>query len=212
MAEVPERYCGNCGHELSPEDRFCPSCGRPVHRTAHVPTTEADDPVPPPPQQAQRTAPPPQASFSIKEMVVLGVGAGVFALLTTTELENLPGKLFVATLAPMMGSVIASIIKVYLSGAAVGGRRLGILGILTALWRFGALPAETQKSLRLAGLRSSVGVVLVSSTISVSTVVGGVGIQSAFPTSGDGGEETAWVSSIPSRDGGEPTPAPSNAS
>ena|SRR5829696_4470851 len=212
MAEVPERYCGNCGHELSPEDRFCPSCGRPVHSTAHVPTPGADAPVPPPPQQAQGTAPPPQASFSIKEMVVLGVGAGVFALLTTTELENLPGKLFVATLAPMMGSVLASIIKVYLSGAAVGGRRLGILGILTALWRFGALPAETQKFLLLAGLRSSVGVVLVSSTISVSAVVGGVGIQRAFsPTNGDGGEGTAWVSSIPSRDGGEPTPAPSTA-
>src|SRR5215211_2308940 len=171
MAEAPERYCGNCGHELSPEDRFCPSCGRPVHRTAHVPTPEADAPVPPPPQQAQRTAPPPQASFSIKEMVVLGVGAGVFTLLTTSGLGH-PGKIFVAILAPMMGSVIASIIKVCLSGAAVGGRRLGILGILTALWRIGDLPAETQKSLLLAGLRSSAGVVLVSSTISVSAVVG----------------------------------------
>src|SRR5215218_11235035 len=110
MAEAPERYCGNCGHELSPEDRFCPSCGRPVHRTAHVPTPEADDPVPPPPQQAQRTAPPPQASFSIKEMVVLGVGAGVFALLTTTDLGN-PVKIFFGILTPMMGSVIVSIIK-----------------------------------------------------------------------------------------------------
>jgi zinc-ribbon domain len=173
MAEAPERYCGNCGQELSPGDRFCPNCGRPVNRTAHVPTPEADAPVPPPPQHAQRTAPPPQASFSIKEMVVLGVGAGVFTLLTTTEWDNLLGKLFVAILAPMMGSVIASIIKVYLSGAAVGGRRLGILGILTALWRFGALPAETRNSLLLAGLRSSAGVVLVSSTISVSAVGGG---------------------------------------
>ncbi len=172
MAEAPERYCGNCGHELSPENRFCPTCGRPVHRTAHVPTPEADAPVSPPPQQAQRTAPPPQASFSIKEMVTLGVGAGVFTLVTTSQWGNLPGTLFFAILTPMMGSVIASIIKVYLSGAAVGGRRLGILGILTALWRFGALPGETQKALLLAGLRSSAGVGLVSSTISVSTVVG----------------------------------------
>ena len=69
-------------------------------------------------------------------------------------------------------SLALSIIKAYLSGAAVGVRRLGILGILTALWRFGALPGETQKSLLLAVLRSSVGVGLVSSTISVSTVVG----------------------------------------
>ena len=170
MAELPQRYCGNCGHELSPEDRFCPSCGRPVNRTAHVPTPEADAPVPPPPLQAQRTAPP-EASFSIKEMVVLGVGAGVFTLLTTSELGN-PVKIFFAILSPMMGSVIVSIIKAYLSGAAVGGRRLGILGILTALWRIGDLPGETQKSLLLAGLRSSAGVAVVSSIISVSAVVG----------------------------------------
>src|SRR5215211_7773289 len=47
MAEAPQRYCGNCGHELSLEDQLCPNCGRPVHRTARVPTPEADIPVPP---------------------------------------------------------------------------------------------------------------------------------------------------------------------
>ena len=47
MAEQPQRYCGNCGHELSLQDQFCPSCGRPVHQTARVPTPEADMPVPP---------------------------------------------------------------------------------------------------------------------------------------------------------------------
>src|SRR5215210_1954075 len=103
MAEVPERYCGNCGQELSPETRFCPSCGSPVHRTAHVPTPEADAPVSPPPLQAQGPAPPPQASFSIKEMVVLGVGAGVFTLLTTSRWENFSGTIFFAILSPMMG-------------------------------------------------------------------------------------------------------------
>jgi hypothetical protein len=60
MGEQPERYCGNCGHELNSEDRFCPNCGRPVHQTASVPTPEADVPVPPPPQQAGVAAPPPQ--------------------------------------------------------------------------------------------------------------------------------------------------------
>jgi predicted amidophosphoribosyltransferase len=60
MVEQPDRYCGNCGHELSPEDRFCPNCGRPVHQTASVPTPEADVPVPPPPQQAGGTVTPPQ--------------------------------------------------------------------------------------------------------------------------------------------------------
>ena len=190
MAEVPQRYCGNCGHELSPETRFCPSCGNPVDRTAHEPTLEADAPVPPPPLQAQRTAPP-EASFSIKEMVVLGVGAGVFTLLTTSDLGN-PVQIFFAILSPMMGSVIVSIIKAYLSGAAVGGRRLGILGILTALWRIGDLPAETQKSLLLAGLRSSASVGVVSTIISVSAVVGFHSIpggEDNLPTvtGGDGG-------------------------
>jgi hypothetical protein len=179
MAEVPDRYCGNCGQELSPEGRFCPTCGRPVHRTAHVPTPEADVPVPPPPQQAQGIAPPQQESFSINEMVILGVAGAVFTLITTSGWNNLSGKLFFATLTPMMGTVIVSIIKAYLSGVAVGGRRLGILGILTALWRFGALPGETQKSLLLTGLQNSVGVGVVSSIISVTTV-GGVEVSNVI--------------------------------
>jgi hypothetical protein len=53
MSETPARYCGNCGNELDPEDRFCQNCGRPVHQTAQVPTPEADVPVPPPPQQEE---------------------------------------------------------------------------------------------------------------------------------------------------------------
>ena len=47
MTEAPDRYCSNCGHELSVEDQLCPSCGTPVHQTARVPTPEADMPVPP---------------------------------------------------------------------------------------------------------------------------------------------------------------------
>jgi hypothetical protein len=57
MSETPARYCGNCGNELDPEDRFCPNCGRPVHQMAQVPTPEADVPVPPPPQQEAGTQP-----------------------------------------------------------------------------------------------------------------------------------------------------------
>jgi hypothetical protein len=47
---LADRYCGNCGQQFSPENRFCPNCGRPVHETAHVPTPEADLLVPPPPE------------------------------------------------------------------------------------------------------------------------------------------------------------------
>ncbi len=50
---MADRYCGNCGQELSSDHRFCPGCGRPVHETAIVPTPEADVPVPPPPDQRE---------------------------------------------------------------------------------------------------------------------------------------------------------------
>lgn len=50
MVETTGRYCSNCGQELGVAGQFCPNCGSPVHRTAHVPTPEADVPVLPPPQ------------------------------------------------------------------------------------------------------------------------------------------------------------------
>src|SRR5215203_6872018 len=56
--ETPARYCGNCGHELSPTDQFCRNCGTPVHRAATVPTPEADVSVPPPPQGLQGASEP----------------------------------------------------------------------------------------------------------------------------------------------------------
>jgi hypothetical protein len=60
-AAVANKYCGNCGNELSPNDSFCPNCGNPVHETARVATPEADVSVPAPPQQGGGDAtPPPQ--------------------------------------------------------------------------------------------------------------------------------------------------------
>lgn len=47
---MANRYCGNCGNELSEGAQFCSSCGRPVHETAQVSTPEANVNVPPPPQ------------------------------------------------------------------------------------------------------------------------------------------------------------------
>ena len=60
---MANRYCRNCGHELAENDRFCPNCGTPIQEAAHVPTPEADVPVPPPPgqQQAGEAAPPQHA-------------------------------------------------------------------------------------------------------------------------------------------------------
>jgi zinc-ribbon domain len=87
---VAQRYCTNCGHELREEDRFCPSCGRPVHETAAVSTPEADVPVPPPPRQrtergfAPQAEPPPQRSTANRLLLfgcmALGLIAVVLAL------------------------------------------------------------------------------------------------------------------------------------
>ena len=53
---MAQRYCTNCDAELREQDRFCPSCGRPVHETAAVSTPEADVFVPPAPHAAEDTS------------------------------------------------------------------------------------------------------------------------------------------------------------
>ena len=90
LAETPQRYCKNCGHELSPEDQFCPNCARPVHETATVPTPEADVPVPPPPPTggADGAASPQQPAQeggggSRRHPILVGC-LGVFVLLVVT--------------------------------------------------------------------------------------------------------------------------------
>jgi hypothetical protein len=95
---MADRFCGNCGHELSPEDQFCPNCGTPVHRAARVPTPEADVPVPPPPQQAGGTAPPPPQQQAAAP--AQGRRTGRTLLLGCLGLS---GLLFVAIIAAALG-------------------------------------------------------------------------------------------------------------
>ena len=71
---MASRYCGNCGHELSPDNRFCPNCGGAVHETARVSTPEADVSVPPPPPTQQMAAQP-QARTRRGAYLVGGVAA-----------------------------------------------------------------------------------------------------------------------------------------
>jgi hypothetical protein len=84
VAEAPDRYCGNCGHELSPEDKFCRNCGTPAHVAAKVPTPEADVPVPPPPQAggtgAAAPAQQPAQAASWREHPILVGCLGIIAL------------------------------------------------------------------------------------------------------------------------------------
>jgi hypothetical protein len=80
---MADRYCRNCGQELTEDSRFCHSCGTPVHEAAHVPTPEADVPIPPPPRQpwdtTSATPPPTQTAdssefrFSRLSKIVAGV-------------------------------------------------------------------------------------------------------------------------------------------
>ncbi len=98
---MANRYCSNCGHELSEDSRFCPSCGRPAHETAQVSTPEADVSVPPPPQQqgwgtatppTQQAGGAPSQGRSTASKLLIGC-ASVFAVLV----------LFVGCLAVLAG-------------------------------------------------------------------------------------------------------------
>jgi len=84
VAETPARYCSNCGHELGDEGQFCPNCGSPVHRAAHVPTPEADVPVPQPPRAggtgAAAPEQPAQRGFGRRHPILTGC-LGIIVLL-----------------------------------------------------------------------------------------------------------------------------------
>ena len=52
---VQQRYCGNCGSELTEGVKFCGNCGTPVSQPATTKATvEADTSAPPPPEQRRR--------------------------------------------------------------------------------------------------------------------------------------------------------------
>jgi hypothetical protein len=111
LAETPERYCRNCGHQLSPEDQFCPNCARPVHETATVPTPEADVPVPPPPQTtggaggaAAPQQPAQEGGGGRRRRPILVGSLGVFVLLVAASSRSssalCTGKGFSAVMRP----------------------------------------------------------------------------------------------------------------
>jgi zinc-ribbon domain len=123
---VADRYCSNCGYALSENDHFCPNCGRPVHQTAHVPTPEADVPVPPPPRQrAEGTAPPPpQAGAPITQQprsrrrLLVGLGAlgavivvGLVATLTYPTLGGSPSEEVAAEKPPSEEAAVEEAVR-----------------------------------------------------------------------------------------------------
>jgi hypothetical protein len=96
---VAERYCSNCGHELSDDAQFCSNCGSPVHQTARVPTLEAEVPVPPPPQQQEGGAQPleqaeaqPQGRWTKGRLVLGCLGVFFVIFLVGASLAALGGS------------------------------------------------------------------------------------------------------------------------
>jgi hypothetical protein len=97
-AIMTQRSCTNCGVELGEEHRFCPSCGRPAHETATVPTVEADIQVPPlPSEQSGRKRNAieafKQASPARRLLVAATGGLGVLAVLMGAASESGAGFL-----------------------------------------------------------------------------------------------------------------------
>lgn len=87
---MTQRYCTNCGAELTEDARFCPSCGSPAHESAAVSTPEADVPVPPLPDQdqargfappSQQAGEPPRRSTANKLLLFGCLGVGLVLVL-----------------------------------------------------------------------------------------------------------------------------------
>ncbi len=72
VAVAVRHYCGECGHELKPEDRFCSNCGSPIYQPTRVPTPEADVPVPQPQEQAAQGRQPKARQLNEDTAFVLG--------------------------------------------------------------------------------------------------------------------------------------------
>jgi photosystem II stability/assembly factor-like uncharacterized protein len=110
--------CAYCGRALGPEDRFCPSCGRPVaavapvYRNGHArPATKTPDapdlePRPAPKPPARRRGVPRWALASGVAAVVfaLAVGAAYFALKPTAGAPTPVGEVAVAHVHGLMVS------------------------------------------------------------------------------------------------------------
>ena len=72
---MADRYCTNCGQELSNDARFCSSCGRPAHQTAAVATPETDVDVPPPPEpRTDEAMSPAKGEIEVNDYLVVLLG------------------------------------------------------------------------------------------------------------------------------------------
>jgi hypothetical protein len=99
---LADRYCRNCGYELAEDEHYCANCGTPIQEAAHVPTPEADVPVPPPPEQQgwDTTSPPPSQQ----------------AEATSSGRGKIAGRLFVGCLV-----VAFALFALFVAVAIVGG-------------------------------------------------------------------------------------------
>ena len=83
-------YCGNCGHEVGLDAKYCSNCGGPIYQPARAPEpetdvgagTETDVPPPPPPPRAAGGTKPldvvPEAPHWLRLLVVFFIGALCF--------------------------------------------------------------------------------------------------------------------------------------
>jgi hypothetical protein len=105
---VADRYCGNCGGELEPEDSSCAGCGRPVHKTADAPMPQANGRVPhaQAPVRSQRERGRGAAQDSTGGPI-LGMLVAFFVLVTGETAQRIPPAASGGTFASRLGVGVA---------------------------------------------------------------------------------------------------------
>jgi hypothetical protein len=117
---MADRFCGNCGSELRPDNKFCPNCGRPVHETSVLATPEADVDLPPPQQIEEATAPP-RPKQDAAPPTSPASAAGTSRRLSTTVKAFLVVAAFVGVVAVANQSgtgVLLAVVVLLLAGVA----------------------------------------------------------------------------------------------
>lgn len=114
---MADRFCKNCGQKLTEDSRFCPNCGTPIQEAAHVPTPEADVPVPPPPRQQGWETTTPTQEQAVRLQITPLLGLVTLADVNAADVRYLKQTLLDRGLAPDTVAYVQGVLSTALNQA-----------------------------------------------------------------------------------------------